>query len=149
MTARYSGNVHGMHVLTFHERGSESRVVERIWTARSERAGVFSSIASPHWEMVVTRRHDTTSLTVRGPETKATEAQCPADGEWVAIRFRAGTYWPECLPATLRDRRDLTLPPAARPIGRSSALELPRRSFERVSRSSMSCTASATTTRRI
>ena len=112
MTARYSGNVHGMHVLTFHERGSESPVVERIWTARSERAGVFSSIASPHWEMVVTRRHDTTSLTVRGPETKATDAQCPADGEWVAIRFRAGTYWPQYLPATLRDRRDLTLPPA-------------------------------------
>ena len=87
-------------------------MVERIWTARSERAGVFSSIASSHWEMVVTKHRGRTSLTVRGPETKATRAGCPADGEWVAIRFKVGTFWPEYLPSTLRDRRDLTLPAA-------------------------------------
>jgi AraC-like DNA-binding protein len=112
IAARYSGSVHELHVLTFEERGSDSPVVERVWTARSERAGVFSSIAACHWEMVVTRHRGRTSLTVRGPETRATRAECPADGEWVAIRFKAGTFWPDRLPATLRDRNDLTLPAA-------------------------------------
>lgn len=110
--ARYSGSVHEWRVLKFDERESDSPVVERVWTARSERAGMFSSIAASHWEMVVTRHRGRTSLTVRGPETKATRAECPAGGEWVAIRFKVGTFWPECLPATLRDRNDLTLPAA-------------------------------------
>ncbi len=38
--------------------------------------------------MVVTRHEGKTSLTVRGPETKATTADCPAHGEWFAIRFK-------------------------------------------------------------
>jgi helix-turn-helix protein len=109
---RYIDRLNELQVLTFEERESDSPVVERIWTARSGRAGVFSSIAASHWEMVVTRHRGTTSLTVRGPETRATSAACLADGEWVAIRFAVGTFWPECLPAALRDRRDRTLPPA-------------------------------------
>jgi hypothetical protein len=112
MATRYSGSVHGLHVMTFEERRSDSPVVERVWTARSEQAGAFLSIAASHWEMVVTRLHGRMCLTVRGPETKATRAECPADGEWVAIRFKVGTFWPECLPAALRDRNDLTLPAA-------------------------------------
>ena len=104
--------MHEFRVLTFEEHESDSPVVERVWTARSERAGVFSSIAACHWEMVVTRHRGRMSLTVRGPETKATTAACPADSEWVAIRFKVGTFWPECLPAMLRDRNDLTLPAA-------------------------------------
>ena len=112
VAARYSGKVHEFRVLTFEEHESDSPVVERVWTARSERAGVFSSIAACHWEMVVTRHRGRMSLTVRGPETKATTAACPADSEWVAIRFKVGTFWPECLPAMLRDRNDLTLPAA-------------------------------------
>jgi len=112
MAAGYSDSVHELHVLTFEERPSDSTVVERVWTARSERAGVFSSIAACHWEMVVTRTGGRTSLTVRGPETKATTAACPGEGEWVAIRFKVGTFWPQCLPSTLRDRNDRTLPAA-------------------------------------
>jgi AraC-like DNA-binding protein len=52
-----------------------------------------------HWEMVVTRRNGTTLLTVRGPETRATPLHCPADGEWLGIRFRLGTVMPH-LPAS-------------------------------------------------
>ena len=48
--------------------------------------------------MVVTRHEGKTSLTVRGPETKATSLHCPADGEWLGIRFRLGTIMPH-LPA--------------------------------------------------
>ena len=44
--------------------------------------------------MVVTRHKGKTFLTVRGPETKATTADCPAEGEWVAIRLKLGTFMP-------------------------------------------------------
>ena len=37
--------------------------------------------------MVVTHLEGKISLTVRGPETKATMADCPAEGEWFAVLF--------------------------------------------------------------
>jgi AraC-like DNA-binding protein len=55
--------------------------VERIWTARSERAGEFLSVAASSCELVVSRYQDDVFLTVRGPETRATTYDCPADGE--------------------------------------------------------------------
>ncbi|MGH2583981.1 MAG: helix-turn-helix domain-containing protein, partial [Dehalococcoidia bacterium] len=80
------------------ERPSDSPFVERIWQARSEHGGPFRSIAMSHWEMVVTRLNGRTTVTVRGPETKATSLYCPADGTWLGIRFRLGTIMPQ-LPA--------------------------------------------------
>jgi AraC-like DNA-binding protein len=62
--------------------------------------------------MVVTRHEGKTSLTVRGPETKATMADCPAHGEWFAIRFKLGTFMPLLRPSSLRDRNVVTLPDA-------------------------------------
>jgi hypothetical protein len=70
-------------------------------------------MAACHWEMVVTRCAGKTSLTVRGPETKATAADCPAEGEWFAIRFKLGTFMPLFRPGELRDRHDVTLPHAS------------------------------------
>ncbi|HEV3456540.1 MAG TPA: AraC family transcriptional regulator [Thermoanaerobaculia bacterium] len=98
--------------IVFEDRPSDSPFVERIWRCHSERAGTFHSIAAPHWEMVVTKYRGKMSLTVRGPETKATTADCPAEGEWVAIRFKLGTFMPLLSARDLRDRRDLTLPEA-------------------------------------
>jgi AraC-like DNA-binding protein len=100
-------------LLTIEDRASDSPFVERIWTARSEHAGEFLSVVAGHWEMVVTRLHRHAFLTVRGPETRATPADCPYDGDWVAVRFKLGTFWPAFLPGTLRDRRDVTLPGAS------------------------------------
>ena len=94
------------------ERASDSCFIERVWRSHSEREGTFQSIAMCNWEMVVTRHEGRTSLTVRGPETKATKAHCPAYGEWFAIRFRLGTFMPLLRPANLRDRNDVTLPDA-------------------------------------
>jgi hypothetical protein len=62
--------------------------------------------------MVVTRHEGRTSLTVRGPETRATTADCPAYGEWFAIRFKLGTFMPLLRPGDLRDRHEVTLPDA-------------------------------------
>jgi hypothetical protein len=98
--------------LLFDDRPSDSPFVERIWRSHSERGGTFHSIAACHWEFVVTRHLGKTSLTVRGPETQVTMAECPPDGEWFAIRFKLGTFMPSLRPGDLRDRNDVTLPDA-------------------------------------
>ena len=98
--------------LTFNERRSDSPLVERIWRSRSLSAGVFLSVAASHFEIAVTRHNGKLFLTVRGPETRATPAECPAEGEWLGIRFKLGTFMPAFLPADLKDRHDVTLPGA-------------------------------------
>jgi AraC-like DNA-binding protein len=100
-------------LLCFEERLSDSPVVERIWRTHSERGGAFLSIAASHFEMAVTRLRGRSFLTIRGPETKATTADCPAEGEWLGIRFKLGTFMPQLAPGLLRDRKDVTLPDAA------------------------------------
>ena len=99
--------------IVFEDRPSDSPVVERVWRCHSERAGTFHSMAASHWEMVVSRHAGQTFFTVRGPETRATTADCPADGEWISIRFKLGTFMPILRAGDLRDRRDVTLPDAS------------------------------------
>jgi Helix-turn-helix domain len=96
--------------LVFEDRPSDSPFIERVWRCHSESAGSFHSIASPHWEMAVTRHRGRTYLTIRGPETKATMCDCPADGEWLGIRFRLGTFMPKLPVSRLIDRQDVDLP---------------------------------------
>src|SRR5882762_6357970 len=98
--------------IVFEDRLSDSPLVERVWRCHSERAGKFLSVAASHFEMVVTRYGGKTFLTLRGPETKATTFHCPAEGEWLGIRFKLGTFMPQLLPGSLRDHRDVTLPDA-------------------------------------
>jgi hypothetical protein len=98
--------------IAFEDRPSDSPLIERIWTSYSKRSGEFLSVASPRCEMVVTRYRGQVCMTVRGPETHATIAHCPSDGEWVGIRFRLGTFLPQFPAAMLADRRDVTLPGA-------------------------------------
>jgi AraC-like DNA-binding protein len=71
-------------------------------------------MATCNWGMVVTRLNGQTSFTIRGPETIATMADCPGEGEWVGVHFRLGTYMPLFPAGFLRNRNDVTLPPAAR-----------------------------------
>lgn len=100
--------------LVFEDRPSDSPFIERVWRCHSESAGLFHSIASPHWEMAVTRHRGRTYLTIRGPETKATVADCPADGEWLGIRFKLGTFMPKLPVSRLIDRQDVDLPSLSR-----------------------------------
>lgn len=92
------------------DRPSDSPFVERIWRAHSVRAGTFLSVASSHCEMVVTRHRGRTKLTLRGPETRATTIECPADAEWLGIRFALGSFMPGHPAGTLIDRNDVNLP---------------------------------------
>lgn len=101
-------------MITFEDRLSGSPFVERVWRARSARAGTFLSIAASTVEMVVSRHGGRTFLTLRGPETRATVADLPADGEWLGIRFTVGAFVPYLTPASLADRHDVTLPEATR-----------------------------------
>jgi AraC-like DNA-binding protein len=96
--------------LVFDDRPSDSPVIERVWRCHSERAGTLHSVASPHWGIVVTRHRGRTKLTLRGPETRMTTIECPADAEWMGILFKLGTFMPEYPVGTLRDRRDVDLP---------------------------------------
>ncbi|HKE86706.1 MAG TPA: AraC family transcriptional regulator [Vicinamibacterales bacterium] len=99
-------------LLTFDERLSDSPFVERIWRSRSHAAGVFLSVASSHVEIAITRHNGSVFATVRGPETEATQADCGADGDWLGVRFKLGTYMPAFAPGDLKDRHDVTLPAA-------------------------------------
>lgn len=100
-------------LIAFEDRPSDSPVVERVWRSRSEQGGAFLSMAACNWVIVVTRLGGRTFATVRGPETRATTADCPPDGEWVGIHFRLGTFMPLLPTGLLRDRNDVTLPAAS------------------------------------
>lgn len=78
----------------FEGRTSDSPFIETIWRSQSNRDGEFLSVAASHWEMVITQLAGKIRLTVRGPETQAKPAYCPADGEWLGVIFKLGTYMP-------------------------------------------------------
>ena len=103
-----------MFILFDAERPSDSPFIERVWRCHSEGGGPFLSVASSHWEIVVTRLKGDTYVTLRGPETRAREVYCPPEGEWVAIRFKAGAFMPQLPIARLMDGRDLTVPASKR-----------------------------------
>ena len=80
-------------MLIFDEdRTSDSPYVERVWRSHSEGAGSFVSIAESRAEIVIAWHRGRVTMVVRGPETRATGASYPEDGEWLGIRFRPGVY---------------------------------------------------------
>jgi hypothetical protein len=100
-------------IFTFEERPSDSPFVEMIWRAQSERTGDFLSVAASQWEMVVSRYQGETTLTVRGPETKATSMHVTLVGaEFFGIVFKYGTFMPRFPVSDLVDG-DVNLPDAS------------------------------------
>lgn len=97
-------------LLEFEDRESTSPYVERIWRSRSKQGGAFLSMAEGNIELVVTRLPGFIAVTLRGPVSRGSLVECPPDGEWLAIRFRLGTFLPEVPTAILADGRDLQLP---------------------------------------
>jgi hypothetical protein len=96
----------------FDGRPSDSPFVETIWRTRTERAGSFVSSADIHSELVITCYMGETTLTVRGPETKATPVDFPADVEFFGIVLKLGTFMPHLPARNLMDRNDTILPEA-------------------------------------
>src|SRR5258708_26692537 len=95
------------------DRSSDSPYIERVWRGRSDGGGPFTSVAAGHLELVVTRLADLTTVTVRGPETRATTIDCPPGGEWAAIRFRLGVHLPSLPTPVLLDHHYAALPVSA------------------------------------
>lgn len=79
----------------FNTRASDSPFVEWIYSTQSAHTGTFMSEASRQWEMVVTKTQGVTTLSMRGPETRAQIADVPADAEFLGIAFKPGTFMPD------------------------------------------------------
>lgn len=107
-TARMSGN---QQKLSFDSRASDSPLVETIWRSQSDCAGEFLSVAASNWEMVITQLAGNLHVTVRGPETQARPAHCPAHGEWLGVIFKLGTFMPP-LPTIKLVDSEINLPEA-------------------------------------
>jgi AraC-like DNA-binding protein len=111
-----SHNIGGRSMIIFDEqRLSDSPFVERIWRCHNEGSDPFLSIAESRSEIVVTRHQSKLTLTVRGPETKATPygGASPADSEWLGIRLKPGVFLHH-LPARNLVDAAVTLPDATR-----------------------------------
>jgi AraC-like DNA-binding protein len=94
------------------ERPSDSPFIERIWRSHSEGTAPFLSIAVSRCDLVVTKLHGKVTMTVRGPETRATPlGDSPSDGEWFGILLKLGTYLAPLPPGNLLDT-GVTLPEA-------------------------------------
>lgn len=74
-------------------RPSDSPFVERIWRTHSEGSHPFLSIAVNRFDLVVSKIQGKFTLTVRGPETRATLiGDCPAEGEWFGVLLKPGVF---------------------------------------------------------
>jgi hypothetical protein len=102
-----------MFIIFDQDRPSDSPLIERVWSCHSEGGGTFSSVASPHCELVFSRLNGTISVTLRGPETRARPVHCPSNGEWFAIRFKPGTFFRSLPARRLIDGNDVSLPVAS------------------------------------
>lgn len=95
-------------------RPSDSPFVERVWRCHSEGADPFHSIAASHCELVVSRLQGKITVTMRGPETRATPlGDCPGDGEWFGIIMTLGTFLPH-LPTSMLVNAGVDLPTVSR-----------------------------------
>jgi AraC-like DNA-binding protein len=96
------------------DRPSDSPFVERVWCCHSEGTDPFLSIAASRCELVVSRLQGKVTLTVRGPETRATPmGDCPGDGEWLGILLKLGAFLP-LLPTTTLVDAEVNLPAVSR-----------------------------------
>ena len=69
----------------------------------------------------------TTTVHLRGPETRATTVSSPGDTEYLGVELRLGAYLPMFPPARLADLRDVVLPtlPDGRILLDNRAWEVP------------------------
>jgi len=87
----------------------DSPFVQSIYQARSVGGGSFVSNATTRWEMVITKQVGKITLSLRGPETKASPAPVPEDAEFLGIIFRYGTFMPR-LPGNKLVDEEIHLP---------------------------------------
>jgi AraC-like DNA-binding protein len=84
--------------------------LERIWTAGCEHATSFSSVAKFSPGIAFYRADGTTTVHLRGVETRATTLHCPSGAEYFGGEFRLGAYLPAFPPTQLANLQDAVLP---------------------------------------
>ncbi len=113
----------------FDQYTPDSAFVRTVWQTQSDQTGSFISQAVSHWELVITKIQGHCTVTLRGPETKASFAPTPPDAEFWGIQFQHGSFMPHFPIGRLVDG-GLDLPKASKTrfwLG-GSAVEIP--SFE-------------------
>lgn len=81
-------------IVDLDTRPSDLPFVHALYQARSIGGGSFVSNATTQWEMVITKQTGKITLSLRGPETKASSAPIPKDAEFMGIIFKHGTFMP-------------------------------------------------------
>jgi hypothetical protein len=84
--------------------------LERIWTASSDTATSFSSVAAVRPGIAFRRVGGTTTVHLRGVETRATTLSSPKGAEYFGAELRLGAYLPDFPPPRLANLRDALLP---------------------------------------
>jgi AraC-like DNA-binding protein len=106
---------HTMSFLFEEVQRLNTSFVDTIWRVHHDGTGTFVSKATSRWEIVVTKHQGKMTLTVRGPETKATPVNYSwTEAEMVGMTFQPGTYMPHLPPGKVRDLHDSILPEATR-----------------------------------
>lgn len=97
-----------------HEtRLSDAPFVQAVYQARSIGGGSFVSTAASNWEMVITRQAGRITLSIRGPETKASPSPIPKDAQFLGIIFKHGMFMPT-LPGSKLVDSEIHLPGSGR-----------------------------------
>ena len=84
--------------------------LERIWSAGCDSATSFSSVAKVRPGIAFRRVGGTTTVHLRGVETRATTLPSPKGTEYFGAEFRLGAYLPAFPPARLANLQDAVLP---------------------------------------
>jgi AraC-like DNA-binding protein len=98
-------------LIHIENRKADSPLIQTVWRSQSEQSGPFLSIASNRMELVVARHEGKLYCSLRGPETRATVANVPPEGEWLGIQFKLGVLMPH-LPTVQLVDGDIVLPAA-------------------------------------
>jgi hypothetical protein len=96
--------------LTMDTVPGELPLVKRVWSATCDVPTDFSSVAKTSPMIAFARTGGTTTVHLRGPESKGTLMNCPADCEFFGVEFGLGAYLPLYPPSGLSDLKDALLP---------------------------------------
>ena len=101
--------------------------LEQIWTATCDSRTDFSSLAKVNPMIAFARIGGTTTVHLRGPETKATMMSCSPDTSFFGAELRLGAYVRPFPPGMLANLQDEVLPilPDGRILLDNQAWEMP------------------------
>lgn len=101
--------------------------LEQVWTAACDSPTDFSSLAKANPMIAFARIAGTTTVHLRGPETRATTMSCRPDTEFFGAELRLGAYLRMFPPGQLANLRDAVLPtlPDGRILLGHQAWEMP------------------------